>query len=124
MALHSRLFNGDAALEACLVHDSAHVLQGATGEHVKKIQTALTILESQAIDPAEMAQGKYGPSTAAAVSNYKKKRKIINFSYQNQVDNIVGKMTIAALDKELLALAGPARNKLRPVCERAGKITT
>ncbi len=32
---------------------------------------------------------------------YKRKRNIINFSYQTQADNIVGKMTIAALDKEI-----------------------
>jgi hypothetical protein len=34
---------------------------------------------------------------------YKKKRNIINRSYQTQADNIVGKMTIAALDKEVFA---------------------
>lgn len=123
MPLQSKLFSGDAKLEACLTHDSGHVVPGAFGEHVKKIQTALTIIESQAIDSGEMTQGKYGPSTAAAVLNYKKKRKIINFSYETQADNIVGKMTIAALDKDLLALAGPTRDKLRPFCERIGKVT-
>jgi hypothetical protein len=38
---------------------------------------------------------------AAAVLAYKKKRNIINWSYQQQADNIVGKMTIAALDAEM-----------------------
>ena len=38
---------------------------------------------------------------AAAVLAYKKKRNIINWSYQQQADNIVGKMTIAALDAEI-----------------------
>ena len=33
---------------------------------------------------------------------YKQKRNIINYSYQTRADNIVGKMTIAALDEEML----------------------
>ena len=33
---------------------------------------------------------------------YKQKRNIINRSYQTKADNIVGKMTMAALDKEML----------------------
>jgi hypothetical protein len=56
-------------------------------------------LDGAAIDP----DGSYGPATAAAVLAYKQKRKIINFSYQTTADNIVGKMTMAALDKEMLA---------------------
>jgi hypothetical protein len=46
----------------------------------------------------------YGRSTAAAVLAFKKKRDIVNRSYQTRADNIVGKMTIAALDKGMLAL--------------------
>ena len=34
---------------------------------------------------------------------YKKKRKIINYSYQTSEDNVVGKMKIAALDEDMLA---------------------
>ena len=33
---------------------------------------------------------------------YKRKRNIINRAYQTQVDNVVGKMTIASLDAEML----------------------
>jgi hypothetical protein len=33
---------------------------------------------------------------------FKTKRQIINYRYERQVDDIVGKMTIAALDKEML----------------------
>ena len=40
MALQSKLFRGDPKLEACLVNDKAHVLQGARGEHVSKLQQA------------------------------------------------------------------------------------
>ena len=46
---------------------------------------------------------RYGPSTADVVLAYKRKRNIINYSYQTTADNIVGKMTMAALDKEMLA---------------------
>jgi hypothetical protein len=48
----------------------------------------------------------YGSSTANGVLNYKRKRGIINRTYQTQADNIVGKMTIAALDAEM-ARVGP-----------------
>src|SRR5262249_23232676 len=40
---------------------------------------------------------------------YKQKRNIVNRSYQTQADNIVGKMTMAALDLEMLSIeAGPS----------------
>jgi hypothetical protein len=52
---------------------------------------------------------KYGASTAAAVLAFKRQRHVINTSYQTQADNIVGKMTIAAMDREVLSRerAGP-----------------
>jgi peptidoglycan hydrolase-like protein with peptidoglycan-binding domain len=107
MALQSKLFKADANLQACLGHDAAHVTPGARGDHVGKIQTALTALGDEVIDAAEIKAKTYGPSTASAVLAYKRKRKIINFSYQTQADNIVGKMTIASLDKEMQKLEQP-----------------
>jgi hypothetical protein len=101
MGLSSNLFRGNVALEACAVKDSAHVTSGAIGEHVARIQFALFSLDGARIDRAEITTRRYGKSTAAAVLAYKKKRKIINRSYQSTADDIVGKMTIAALDKEL-----------------------
>lgn len=101
MPLQSRLFRDDQKLQACLTHDSAHVTQGAVGDHVRKIQTAVVQLDGLDIFPSEVAARRYGPSTAAAVLSYKKKRNIINRSYQTHADNIVGKMTIASLDKEM-----------------------
>jgi hypothetical protein len=100
--LQSKLFKGDPALEACLIRDPAHIKQGAVGKHVKKIQRALAIVDELQIDSNEIKTQRYGPSTAAAVLSFKQERKIINQSYQTQADNIVGKMTIAALDKEML----------------------
>ncbi|HOL37494.1 MAG: hypothetical protein JSR43_14945 [Proteobacteria bacterium] len=99
MTLQSRLLRNDPNLEAAAVRDSAHIVPGAKGEHVRKIQAALIRLDEAAIT----AHGSYDAKTAAAVLAYKKKRHIVNHAYQTQADDIVGKMTIARLDQELLA---------------------
>ena len=109
MALFSRLFRGVPALEACLVHDSAHITLGTVGPHVPKIQKALMMIDRVVVDADEVEGMRYGDSTAAAVLAYKQTRNIINRSYQTQADNIVGKMTIQALDKEMSAAEGPLR---------------
>src|SRR5262249_47482606 len=107
MGLQSRLFRGDRRLEACLVHDASHVTPGSCVGHVPKIQASLFITDGAAIDLNEVSAGRYGASTAQAVLAFKRARKIINYSYQTQADDIVGKMTIAALDDEV-------RKKERP----------
>jgi len=104
MPLRSNLFKGDPKLEACLVNDAAHISQKVNniGEHVGKIQTALIRIDpTLKIDSSELDGKTYGGSTAAAVKQYKRARSIINFSYQNTADDIVGKMTIARLDSDL-----------------------
>ena len=105
MSLQSESFHGDRKLEAAAVFDRAHILTGAEGDHVSKIQGALMQLDGAAIDPEELGAAKYDSSTANAVLAYKQnqKRNIVNRSYQTQADNIVGKMTMASLDKEILA---------------------
>ena len=97
MALQSQLFAGDPKLEAAAASDPAHIQRGASGEHVRKIQVALTRLEGATI----ATDGIFGPATAAAVLAFKKKRDIVNRSYQPQADSIVGRMTMAALDREM-----------------------
>ena len=62
-ALTSKLFRGDPNLEAAAVCDRAHILPGATGAHVGKIQLALIKLDGADIDQ----DWSYGPRTAAAV---------------------------------------------------------
>jgi len=109
MTLISRLFRGVPALEACLLQDSAHITNGTVGLHVPKIQKALMMLDRVLVDAGEVEAMRYGPSTAAAVLAYKKKRSIINRSYQSQADNIVGKMTIQSMDKEMFAAEGIVR---------------
>lgn len=108
MALQSQLFRGDRALEACLVDDRAHIVPGARGPHVRKIQRALALLDGALIPLEEVSSERYGQSTANAVLSYKRVRGIINFTYQTTADNIVGKMTIATLDRELV------KNQARP----------
>ena len=41
MPLKSKLLSGDPKLEAAAVSNPAHILRGATGPHVAKIQRAL-----------------------------------------------------------------------------------
>jgi peptidoglycan hydrolase-like protein with peptidoglycan-binding domain len=102
MGLQSKLFRGDPRLEAAAVSDPAHITLGASGPYVRKIQTALIVLDGANISANDVQRTLYGTSTASAVLAYKQKRNIINLSYQTQADNIVGKMTIASLDGEML----------------------
>jgi peptidoglycan hydrolase-like protein with peptidoglycan-binding domain len=101
MPLVSRLFSNDPVFERCLTHDSAHITPGSRGAHVNKIQTALDTLDNYSVAHTEVHSQTYGPSTAAGVLAYKRKRGIINRAYETQPDNIVGKMTIASLDAEM-----------------------
>jgi hypothetical protein len=101
--LRSKFFAGDVRLEACAVSNPSHITPGAMGPHVRKIQAAVMVLDGAAIDKAELDAARYGPSTARAVLAYKTKRRIINRAYELQADDIVGIMTVKALDSELVA---------------------
>ncbi len=104
MPLKSDLFTKpetNQKLEDCLVKDSAHVTKGARGDHVGLIQQCLTILGEGVIAPDEVRFKTYGTTTARAVLAFKTKRGIINRSYQDTPDDIVGKMTIERLDAEI-----------------------
>ncbi len=103
MSLKSKLFEGDPKIEAASRSNPDHIVPGAMGDHVAKIQLALARLDNAAIEASERGGKRYGPSTANAVLAYKKKRNVINRSYQTQADNIVGIMTVTTMDEELLA---------------------
>ena len=108
MPLESQLFTtptSDSRLEACLVRDSAHIVPGTQGDHVKKIQTALNLLtQGPGRENVRLkATGFYGPQTAAAVERFKNARGILQ-TWQKQADNIVGKRTIQRLDAEMAIL--------------------
>jgi hypothetical protein len=97
MALQSKLFSGDAKLEAAAILDPAHILPGASGPHVVKIQQALIQVAGAAIT----ANGFYGPETAAAVADFKHSQKPPILNFAGKIDNIVGIKTMAALDAAL-----------------------
>ena len=106
MALRSNLFRGDLKLEAAAVRPAAHITRGSRGDHVSKIQYALSVLVGE---PLKL-DGEYGPKTAAAVLSFKERRKIINKAYQTKPDEIVGVMTLAALDEEMLSIENSGQN--------------
>jgi hypothetical protein len=119
MPLTSRLFAGDARLEACLTQDSAHLTIGTKGEFVGKVQAALEYMDGARIDETELATDTYGQSTADAVLAYKTKRQIINRNYQQTADNVVGRMTIERLDREMAVLEGTPKVAVAdPICQR------
>jgi hypothetical protein len=66
----------------------------------------LRAIDSADIEDSEISAGRYGPSTAAAVLSYKRRRDIVNRKMQTTADAIVGKMTIERLDAEVLAREG------------------
>ncbi|OJU46921.1 MAG: hypothetical protein BGN99_19175 [Alphaproteobacteria bacterium 65-37] len=106
MPLRSELFSDSRELQACLVSDASHVVPGARGDHVARIQSALVRLRVLEADDARAEAGHYGPRTTEAVLTYKRAFKIINRSYQNSADNVVGRMTIASLDDAIFVLDG------------------
>lgn len=115
MGLRSKLFKGDARLEACLVSDASHILRGARGDHVGKIQQGLALVGEDGIAADEIEKTLYGGTTEATVLRYKTKRNIINRAYQSRPDAIVGKMTLASLDGEVLALEDQPPPPIDPV---------
>jgi|SRR5215472_2595931 len=98
------MLKGDPAFESGLVNDRAHITPGSRGNQVWKIQAALMIV----MDPPPKIAGNElatkakfcGPTTTAAVLEFKRIRDIINRSHENDYP-IVGKMTVAQLDNEL-----------------------
>ena len=69
MGLKSSLFRGDPKLESAAVRLDAHIMRGACGNHVTKIQYALSIVAGE---PLEL-DGQFGPKTAATVLLYKQR---------------------------------------------------
>jgi hypothetical protein len=119
MTLGSNLFRGNKRLAACEVSNPAHVVTGDTGDHVRLIQIALGEIDGAEIAEAELKAKRYGPSTASAVLQYKRDREIINPAYQSKADNIVGKMTIVSLDKDMMSLQVTPSRALSKRCDRA-----
>jgi hypothetical protein len=102
MPLKSVWFAGNERLERCLRSDPQHVKIGDEGIDVLLIQGALRVLDGVRVDDREVARGHYGRSTAAGVLGYKRRRNIVNHSYQTTPDDVVGRQTIESLDGEML----------------------
>lgn len=95
--LTSDLFRGDTKLEAAAASDPAHIVRGARGDHVSKIQTALNRVDNAGIG----IDGSYGSETANAVLRFKQQRDIVARPRQQKADDVVGIRTIKALDDEI-----------------------
>ncbi len=121
MTLKSKMFSGDQKLEAAAVSNPAHILRGAIGPHVGKIQRALIEIDDLKIAKDERVRQFFGASTETATLSFKKKRKIINKSYQNEVDPIVGIMTMAELDREMVKIEGQ-HNEIMILCAIASTL--
>ena len=102
MPLRSEFFRSDVRLEGAASRDSAPVLPGTSGPHVEKIQLALMLLDDARIAAAELAADAYGPTTAAAVLAYKRRRGLGHECYRTMPDSVVGRTTLATLDREMM----------------------
>ena len=114
--LISSMFRNDHRLQSCLTTDSSHLVPGTVGPHVARVQAALFVVDGLRVSREDERNQQYGTSTSAAVLDFKTRRGIINRAYQSQPDNIVGKMTISALDQELVAKEGLRPNVDGPFC--------
>jgi hypothetical protein len=112
MALTSELFRDNKKLQDCLIRDSAHIVasdplrtgENDQGEHVALIHKALRQVMPNPSFGLEEATETYGPKTAEVVRQFKALQNppILNKALQQTVpDNIVGKLTIAALDEQV-----------------------
>jgi hypothetical protein len=108
VALRSSLFSQDPRHLACQTTNAGHYTRGQSGTHIADVQAVLNLLDDLFIEPSEQEAQLYGASTAAAVLAFKRKRRIINPSYQSKEDDIVGIMTMTALDNELAAFEAKA----------------
>lgn len=106
--LRSSLFAGNKELTDASKDPSKHIVRNdkRTGLFVSKIQEALILLDYAIIKGDDISKQRYGDSTADAVLEYKSRpgKEIINRTYQSEPDDIVGVMTMAHLDKEILEL--------------------
>lgn len=96
--LRSAMFADIQVFEDCAVDDTKHIMPGTVGWHIVMIQGALATVGGQKINEREVDKKFYGISTATAVANFKRSQKPPLLNYRNQIDSIVGKKTIVALD--------------------------
>lgn len=111
MPLTSDLFKNNQQLQDCSARDASHIVadepplrRGVNnqGPHIALIHTALRQVMPNPSFGLEEATETYGPKTAEVVRQFKAAQvpPILNTALRQTVpDNIVGKLTIAALDR-------------------------
>ncbi len=113
MSLESE-FSLNDKLQRCLVNDSDHIglstlpVSDRSGSHVLLIQKALNAFANRVGLAQILETGNYDQATADLVVTYKEQHNPPLLNFENQIDAIVGKKTIDALDKELPPLGEPA----------------
>lgn len=102
--LTSAQFRHEDRLQKALHQDPFHVQRGDRGTFVQQIQDALALLEvvpADFIPAAESGPGFYGDKTAEAVLKFKGPPRNILGPGQVRPDAIVGKKTMAQLEREM-----------------------
>ncbi len=109
MALESEFLLNDK-LRRCLVNDADHIglltlpISDRSGPHVLLIQKALNAFAKRMGFDLLKETGVYDQITADMVTTFKELHKPPILNFMNQIDAIVGKKTVDALDKELPTL--------------------
>jgi hypothetical protein len=103
--VESRLFTRNPGarnrLNQALVSDADPIVPGSAGDHVSRIQAALSVLGRRRIDGGEIDQKLYGGSTATAVVEFKGSCQPPVLNPQNEVDDIVERKTTQELDRKM-----------------------
>jgi hypothetical protein len=100
-------FKFNDKLNRCLVNDADHIglstfpVADRRGDHVLLIQEALNAFARRTGWNEILLNGIYDQTTADFVETYKRQQTPPLLNFQGQIDNIVGKRTVDALDKEL-----------------------
>ena len=92
----------EVPIQACADRHEAHILPKSQGHYIWLIKLPLMIVLKRlpgAIATPDPDDGRFfGKAMEYNVLQYKRIMKLVNHDYQNQADNIVGIMTIRALD--------------------------
>jgi hypothetical protein len=84
LALQSQSFSGNAALEACLVKESAHLVEGTREPHVVKVQRALVVLDGALINSNEVSAATYADPPRMRFSRTSASGRFRNFVLINK----------------------------------------
>jgi hypothetical protein len=98
--LCSRLFRSSRRLQQCSLYDHARICPQAKGDHIYRVQIALTRLDYE-IAAAEVISETYGLSMGAAIIAYAKDSGSGTPGLRLPTDNFIGKTLICALDQVL-----------------------